>query len=67
MTADERARRLNGTILDLRLALANPSVVGDRRALLRAELEALRLARIGLHCRGQRSYLARIGLAPPRR
>jgi hypothetical protein len=66
MPAGERARRLDSTILDLRLALANPSVRSERRTLLEAELDALRLARIGVRCRGQRSYLKRLGVAPPR-
>jgi hypothetical protein len=62
MTADERAQRLNGTILDIRLALRNPAVYGKRRELLRDELDALRLARVGVDCRGQASYLRRLGI-----
>jgi hypothetical protein len=66
MTADERAQALDSTILDLRLALRNPAVYGKRRELLRAELFALRLARIGVHAKGQRLLLAtaRNQLAP---
>jgi hypothetical protein len=64
MTSAERAQRLNGTILDLRLALTNPQVQGERRQLLRDELVALRCARLGVTCRGQRSILRRLGLAP---
>jgi hypothetical protein len=67
MTAAERAQRLNGTILDLRLALRNPAVHGHRRELLRDELLALRLAKVGVYAKGQRSYLRRLGLAPPTR
>lgn len=65
MTAAERAQRLNGTILDVRLALANPNVVGKPRALLQDELDALRLVRVGVRRKGQMSYLRRLGLALP--
>jgi hypothetical protein len=67
MTAAERVRRLDGAILDLRVALLNPAVCGERRVLLQGELIALRCARLGVTCRGQASYLRRLGLAPPRR
>jgi hypothetical protein len=66
LSAAERTRRVNSAILDLRIALANPAVSGERRTLLRDELLALRLARIGVPVRGQRSYLNRLGIAPPR-
>ena len=65
MTAAERARRVNGAIIDLRLALANPRVGGERRVILEDELLALRCARIGVRCRGQRSILRRLGVEPP--
>jgi hypothetical protein len=66
MTAAERVRRVDGAVLDLRLALSNPKVHGERRRLLQVELDLLRLARVGVRCRGQRSYLQqRLGIAPP--
>jgi hypothetical protein len=63
----ELERRVDSAVLDVRLALANPAVRGKRRELLNAELLALRLARVGVTCRGQRSYLRRLGLHPNRR
>jgi hypothetical protein len=46
------------------LALTNPNGLGERRSLLKAELDALRLARVGGRCRGQRGYLWRLALVP---
>jgi len=60
-------RQVDSTILDLRLALLNPKLRGERRTLIEGELEALRLARIGVRVKGQRSYLRRLGLLEPRR
>lgn len=67
MRAAERAQKLDGAILDLRLALRHPNVHGDRRVLLQDELLALRCVRLGIRVRGQRSYLRRLGIAPSRR
>ena len=67
MNAARRAQRLNAAIIDLRLALRNPATPDERRAVLRDELDALRLVRVGVHRPGQTSYLRRLGLAPPRR
>ena len=67
MTAAERAQRLDRTINDVRLALLNENVRGERRTLLQDELDALRLVRVGVRRKGQLSYLRRIRLAPPRR
>jgi hypothetical protein len=67
MTTSERVRRLDAAVNDVRLALVNPNVQGERRKLLRDELVALRCARIGVRCPGQASYVRRLGLAPPRR
>jgi hypothetical protein len=57
-----RAQALDSTILDLRLALRNPAVQGERRELLRDELTALRCAKVGVHAKGQRSYMRRLGI-----
>jgi hypothetical protein len=65
MTAAERARRLDGAILDVRLALLNPAVRGERRVLLQDELDALRLLKVGVRRRGQVSILRRLGVEPP--
>jgi hypothetical protein len=64
MTADERALTLNCAINDVRRALLNPAVRGERRVMLRDELDALRLVRVGIRRPGQRAYLRMLGLAP---
>jgi hypothetical protein len=67
MTAAERVRRLDAAVNDVRLALMNPAVCGERRVLLQGELLALRCARLGVKVRGQHSYLRRLGIVPSRR
>jgi hypothetical protein len=58
----ERQRRVNHGINDLRLLLLNPELRGERRQMIESELESLRLARAGVHVRGQTGVLARHGV-----
>jgi hypothetical protein len=60
MTPRER-RQLDSEILSLRLALLDP-MPPERRALVAAELEDLRLARVGVHTPRIRIRLDRLGL-----
>jgi chloramphenicol 3-O-phosphotransferase len=62
--AEERRalQRIDRGILDLRIALALGDATGERREALVDELEALRLARVGVHAPGQRDYLRRCGV-----
>ena len=62
--AEERValRRIGRGILDLRIMLVNPRPTGERRAAVADELEALRLARIGVHRNGQHEILRRHGV-----
>jgi hypothetical protein len=63
--AEERAalRRIDEGILDARILLVTGRLDDECRAALVDELEALRLARIGVHCKGQREYLQRHGIS----
>jgi hypothetical protein len=59
---DDAAARVGSGIIDLRLLLLDGRLRGERRRAIEAELESLRLARVGVRAPGQRSYLARHGV-----
>jgi hypothetical protein len=60
---EQRAlQRIERGILDCRILLQTGRLDGERRALLTDELEALKLARVGVHRKGQAEILRRHGV-----
>jgi hypothetical protein len=64
---DDWSRKLDNGILDARLALREPQLQGEPRALLEEELFVLKLARLGVWHKHTRSYLERLGITSSRR
>jgi hypothetical protein len=64
---DDAAGLVDRAILDLRVLRLSPALRGERREAVEAELEALRLARLGVRVKGQAAYLARCGVVSGRR
>jgi hypothetical protein len=58
----ELARRLTIGINNMRLAVLDKRLQGERRKAAEEELLALRLARAGVFTKNQRAYLARHGV-----
>ena len=65
--AEENRWRLDRQLLDLRVLLRNPRLTDERRRSVEVELEALRLARIGVRVKDQVAYLRRAGVVPANR
>ena len=65
--SDDAASRLTSYLLDLRLLLRSPQVVGQRRRDIEHEVEVLRLARAGVRTKDSRHVLARAGITRPGR
>lgn len=62
MSERELKRRLDSGILDMRILLRSQRLQGEQRRAAEEELLALRLARAGVHTKGQVGYLARHGV-----
>jgi len=62
MPTEDPASRVDRQVLDLRLALLDTRLRGEQRAWVEDELQALRLARVGVRAPGQVAYLRRLGI-----
>jgi hypothetical protein len=64
---DDAAARVNRAVLDLRLSLLDAGLRGERRQLVEDELQALRLARVGIATPSTVGYLRKLGITRDRR
>jgi hypothetical protein len=58
----DNAARVASAVLDLRLALRDERLRGERRQWIEADLQTVRLARAGIRTRHSASILARYGV-----